>query len=97
MPFPFEVGFDEVQSNMDAYVDAVFGCLESEFLVMPKGIGFVEFSTFETGYEALKRATGNFHDMTPETVVPARLRGADFIDCSSLHAGVHTTGVGLLC
>ena len=70
MSFPFEVGFDEVQSNLDAYVDAVFGCLESEFLVMPKGIGFVEFSTFETGYEALKRATGNFHDMTPATVAP---------------------------
>ena len=43
MPFPFEVGFDEVQSNLDEYVDAVFGCLESEFLVMPKGTGFVEF------------------------------------------------------
>ena len=62
MPFPFEVGFDEVQSNLDEYVDAVFGCLESEFLVMPKGTGFVEFSKFETGYEALKRATGSFQD-----------------------------------
>ena len=71
MPFPFEIGFDEVQSNLDAYVDAVFGCLESEFLVMPKGVGFVEFSRFETGYEALKRATGNFHDVMPETVAAA--------------------------
>ena len=47
MPFPFEVGFDKVQSDLDAYVDAVFGCLESEFLVMPKGDGFVEFPVFE--------------------------------------------------
>ncbi len=70
MPFPFEVGFDEVQSNLDEYVDAVFGCLESEFLVMPKGTGFVEFSTFETGYEALKRATGGFRDVSPEKVAP---------------------------
>ena len=70
MPFPFEVGFDEVQSNLDAHVDAVFGCLESEFLVMPRGRGFVEFSTFETGYEALKRATGNFRNVTPEKVAP---------------------------
>ena len=45
MPFPFEVGFDEVRSNLDACVDAVFGCLESEFLVMPKGDGFVESPT----------------------------------------------------
>ena len=70
MPFPFEVGFDEVQSNLDEYVDAVFGCLESEFLVMPKGTGFVEFSKFETGYEALKRATGSFQDVSPEKVAP---------------------------
>ena len=71
MPFPFEVGFDEVRSNLDVYVDEVFGCLESEFLAMPKGEGFVEFSTFDTGYEALKRTTRGFRDVTPETVTPA--------------------------
>ena len=37
---------------------------------MPKGTGFIEFSTFETGYEALKRATGSFRDVTPEKVAP---------------------------
>ena len=71
MPFPFEVDFDELQSDLDAYVDAVFGCLESEFLVMPKGEGFVEFPVFEEGYEGLKRATGGFRDVTPDTVAPA--------------------------
>ena len=70
MPFPFEVDFDELQSDLDVYVDAVFGCLESEFLVMPKGAGFVDFATFESGYEALKRATGGFQDVTPERVAP---------------------------
>ena len=71
MPFPFEVSFDKVQSNLNVYVDAVFGCLQSDFLVMPKGKGFVEFTTFETGYEALKRATRNFKNVTPTTVMPA--------------------------
>ena len=70
MRFPFEVGFDEVRSDLDAYVDTVFGCLESEFLIMPKGAGFVEFPMFEEGYEALKRATGNFRDVTPDAVGP---------------------------
>ena len=70
MPFPFEVGFDEVRSDLDAYVDAVFRCLESEFLVMPKGEGFVEFPVFEEGYEALKRATEGFRTVTPDTVGP---------------------------
>lgn len=71
MPFPFEVDFDEIQSNPDVYVDAVFGCLESEFLVMPKGKGFVEFTTFEAGYETLKRVTRNFQNVTPTTIIPA--------------------------
>ena len=70
MPFPFEVTFDELGSDLDAYVDAVFGCLESDFLVMPRGKGFVEFPEFEAGYEALKRATGSFRRFTPDTVTP---------------------------
>ena len=68
MPFPFEVSFDELESDLDTYVDAIFGCLESEFLVMPKGKGFVEFPVFEYGYEALKRGTGSFRNVTPDTI-----------------------------
>ena len=49
----------------------MFACLESEFLVMPKGKGFIEFPVFEHGYEALKRATGGFRDVTADTVAPA--------------------------
>ena len=70
MPFPVEVEFDEVRSDLDAYVDTVFGGLESEFLVMPKGEGFVEFPAFEAGYETLKRATVGFQEVTPDTVCP---------------------------
>ena len=70
MPFPFEVSFDQVQADLDTYVDEVFACLESEFLVMPKGPGFVEYTTFESGYEALKRATTDFQGVTPATVTP---------------------------
>ncbi|MCF7997143.1 MAG: hypothetical protein K9L32_09415 [Chromatiaceae bacterium] len=71
MPYPFETPFDEIQTNLDQYVDEVFTCLTSEFLVMPKGPGFVEFAIFDTGYEALKRATRNFNQVTPETILPA--------------------------
>jgi len=49
MPFPFEVDFQEITRNIDLYIDEVFACLESEFLVMPKGPGFVEFPVFEAG------------------------------------------------
>lgn len=33
MPFPFEVSFEEIRIAPDAYVDAVFGSLQSEFVV----------------------------------------------------------------
>ena len=62
--FPFAVSFEEGQADLDVYVDAVFSCLTSDFLVMPKGKGFVEFTVFEEGYECLKRATGGFREVT---------------------------------
>ena len=69
MRYPFEASFSEVTENLDTYVDAVFGALESEFLVMPKGDGFVEFPTFDGAYEALKRVTEGFRVMDADTVV----------------------------
>lgn len=69
MPFPFEVPFEEVLADLDTYVDAVFGALQSEFLTLPKGKGFVEYPVFEQGYEALKRTTGNFRELTPAVVI----------------------------
>jgi hypothetical protein len=58
--FPFEVSLDEIFQDPEQYVDAVFSCLESEFLIMPKGEGFVDYPVFERGYEALKIATSGF-------------------------------------
>ncbi len=71
MPFPFEVAFEEVAANLDRFVDAVFGALESEFLVMPRGAGLVGFPTFDTGYERLKRATSGFRNIKPVEVAEA--------------------------
>lgn len=66
--FPFEVSFEHIQAAPDTYVQAVFSCLESEFLVLPKGYGFIEYPVFETGYEALKQATTAFTTLTPATL-----------------------------
>ena len=71
MQFPFEVSFMELQRDPEPYVDAVFGSLESKFMVMPRGKGFVEFRTFDAGYETLKRTTDSFQVVTPETVTAA--------------------------
>lgn len=58
---------------LDHYVDVVFASLESDFLTMPKGQGFVEYPTFEAGYESLKQATQGFHNFDPEAVSSALL------------------------
>ena len=71
MPFPFEVPFEQVQADLDAYVNAVFAGLQSEFMTLPKGPGFIEYPTFERGYEELKRVTGDFRDVTSSVVLDA--------------------------
>ncbi|MBI5843712.1 MAG: hypothetical protein HZB23_03480 [Deltaproteobacteria bacterium] len=67
--FPFEASFDEILKDPESYVDAVFSCLESEFLIMPKGLGFVEYPVFERGYEALKAASKGFAKFEPADVL----------------------------
>jgi hypothetical protein len=37
MRYPFEVPFEDLQTELDAFVTAVFSLLQSEFLVLPKG------------------------------------------------------------
>jgi hypothetical protein len=67
--YPFEVPFEEILQDAERYVDGIFSCLESEFLVMPKGVGFIEYPVFERGYEALKAATRGFSELEPARVL----------------------------
>ncbi|HOG46017.1 MAG TPA: hypothetical protein PLJ35_03020 [Anaerolineae bacterium] len=55
-------------------MSAVFSSLESEFLVLPKGQGFIDYPIFEQGYETLKRTTHGFHDMPCQAVTEAALQ-----------------------
>ena len=67
--YPFEAPEDDVLQSPEKYVDAVFSCLESEFLVMPKGLGFVEYGEFDRAYEALKTVTGGFLSLDVEKIL----------------------------
>ena len=73
MKFPFERSFEELRLDLDSAVTAVFSCLESEFLIMPKGAGFIEYPVFERGYEALKQATRGFAVLDPESLLQRTL------------------------
>lgn len=71
--YPFEATLEDVIEAPETFVDSVFSCLESEFLVMPKGMGFVEYSVFEHGYEALKTTTGGFSRLDPDNIFSVTL------------------------
>lgn len=71
MRYPFEVPFSEVVDDPEPYIATIFACLESDFLVMPKGAGFVDYSVFEQGYEALKRSTTGFRQFDLKNLMPA--------------------------
>lgn len=67
---PFEATVEQIQENAESFVSVVFSSLVSEFLLLPKGEGFVDYPTFEHGYEQLKLATSGFQNITTEVVLP---------------------------
>ena len=58
--YPFEVPYAAVSSAPDPFIDAVFDSLQSSFLILPKGVGFVPYAEFAQAYEVLKRHTQGF-------------------------------------
>lgn len=73
MKQPYLATASEIKGDLETYVDAVYGSLESQFLVMPRGGGFIEYPRFQEAYESLKRATRDFRDVQPTRVWDALL------------------------
>lgn len=68
MPLRFEVDYGDPTLAFEPLVDEVFTELKSSFVEMPRGEGFIDYATFEKGYQTLKRATGAFATVTAATV-----------------------------
>lgn len=73
MKYPFEASFNEIEAAPEPFVAAVFSSLASEFLTLPKGDGFVDYTVFEAGYEALKKATKGFASLPQAAVLRVAL------------------------
>jgi hypothetical protein len=71
MPLRFNADYGDPSLSFDPLIDEVFSELKSSFLEMPRGEGFIDYATFERGYQALKRATGDFENVMPATVEAA--------------------------
>lgn len=65
---PFAVNNAYLREHLDEMVSATFSDLQSQFLVLPKGPGFVEYPDFQDAYEVLKRHTSAFSVFNEETV-----------------------------
>src|SRR5262245_11028393 len=68
MPLRFDADYNDPALLFDPIIDEVFSELKSSFLEMPRGEGFIDYATFERGYQALKRTTADFENVTTETV-----------------------------
>jgi hypothetical protein len=68
LPRPFEVNPDYLREHLDELVRATIADLTSEFLVLPKGNGFIEYQAFRDAYEVLKRWTRAFVAVDEGTV-----------------------------
>jgi len=71
MPLRFEANYADPALSFEPLVDEVFSELKSSFLELPRGEGFVDYATFERGYQALKKATNAFATVTAATVEAA--------------------------
>lgn len=71
MPLRFDANYRDPSIAWEPLVQEVFDELTSTFMEMPKGEGFVEYATFETGYQTLKRCTNDFQTVTAATVEAA--------------------------
>ena len=67
--FPFEVPRDRLEADLDTFVDAVFSTLESEFLVLARGDGFVAYPAFESAYQTLTRSSDGFRKLEPQQIL----------------------------
>ena len=69
---PYTVTLEELERNIDLYIDSVFRQLKfDDFLILPKGSGYIEYPRFQEAYMTLYRLTNGFLEFTPEKVMEA--------------------------
>jgi predicted ribosome-associated RNA-binding protein Tma20 len=71
MPLRFDIDYASQNISWEPLVDEVFSELKSKFIEMPKGEGFMDYPTFEKGYQALKLRTDAFAAITIDSVLAA--------------------------
>ncbi|MBW6503361.1 hypothetical protein K0B90_03650 [bacterium] len=73
---PFELTPPDLQARMEEMVDVTFADLSSEFLLLPRGDAFLDFSDFRAAYEVLKRHTNAFTDLSEGKAMEAAVENS---------------------
>lgn len=68
MPRPYELTPPDLEARLDEMVASTFADLQSQFLALPKGNGFIEFADFQAAYETLKRDTAAFQEVSRDRI-----------------------------
>lgn len=71
MLHPFELEEADLSLKIEEMVDATFSDLTSEFLVLPKGQGFLSFEDFQLAFDLLRKSTRDFDGITLQTFITA--------------------------
>ncbi len=69
--YPFSIPYAEIEADVDVFVNSVFDTLQSFFLLLPQGPGFVTYQDFQQAYEVLKRHTVGFTLVESKNVMDA--------------------------
>ena len=76
MPRPFELMPTELQARLEEMVDVTIADLSSEFLLLPRGDAFLDYSDFRAAYETLKRHTDAFSDLSEGKAMEAAIENS---------------------
>lgn len=68
MLYPFKLGREELERNIDDVVNVVWEGLQSNFLTLPRGPGFLTYERFAEAFDRLVARTRRFSDLSPENV-----------------------------
>ncbi len=68
---PFLSSQEALEQGLDTFAEDICGSLQSGFMVMPRGDGFLDPIAFQRGYEALSGHTRSFREVTEEAVLNA--------------------------
>lgn len=71
--FPFEVSRAQLAKSPEDYAKRLMGTMDSDFLTMPRGEGFVEYATWDAAYQEVRARTNAFRNLNVEPLLEAVL------------------------